>query len=98
MTGTSTRTQFFPNSTQRFLLEIGDDLEGQGPDSASSSCLTGEGADPVPSEVLVPKPIDDGAEEPGYDVDEEEEDVADLQAQVGEPNDQRRLQRRNHEC
>ena len=89
--------QFLPHSTQRFLLDLGGDLDGQGPDSASSSCPTGEVADPVPSEVLVPEAIDDGAEEPGYDVDEQEEDVADLQAQVGELSYQRRLQRRNHE-
>lgn len=58
---------------------------------------TGQVPGPVPPELLVPETIDDGTHEARDDVDDEDEDVADLQAQAGEERDESRLEGGNHE-
>lgn len=67
------------------------------PDPEDALTLEYQVPGPVLPEELIPKAVDNGAEETWDDVDEQEEDVADLQAQQGEDGDESSLQGGNHE-
>lgn len=66
------------------------------PDPDDAVAPTSQVPGPVLPELLVAKTIDDGAQEAGDDVDEQEEDVTDLQTPVGEEGDESSLKGGNH--